>query len=106
MMELVPRRIQLSQMVPAERAIFDAAQVVEAMPPDERLTQAMNLLHRARALVGDYVDGVASEPTHTGEAEALVETIDGLFADAHASFRSYSERRAIFLANLRAVICQ
>ncbi len=53
-----PRRIRLDLFTPAERAIYDAVQAVEALPPDERLTNAVILLGRARDLVADFVDGV------------------------------------------------
>ena len=54
----IPRRARIDLFVPAEKAIFEAIQVVEAMPPDVRLTHAVNKLAEARALVADYVDGV------------------------------------------------
>jgi predicted metal-dependent hydrolase len=53
-----PRRIRINQFTPAERAIWEAHQAVEALPPDVRLTEASNLLSAARAKVADYVDGV------------------------------------------------
>lgn len=53
---LLPRRNRLDQMTPAERAIYDAAQDVELLPADERLTKAVVLLGEARDLVSDYVD--------------------------------------------------
>lgn len=53
-----PRRAQMNDWTPAERAIYDAAQVVEVMPADERLTEAVVLLSKARDLVADFVDGV------------------------------------------------
>jgi hypothetical protein len=54
----IPRRIRLDKMTPAETAIWNAAQAVEALPADTRLTKAVNLLHEARMSVADYVDGV------------------------------------------------
>ena len=54
----IPRRIRIDLFTPAERAIYDAVQAVEALPPDVRLTNAVNLLGRARDLVADFVDGV------------------------------------------------
>lgn len=56
----IPRRIQMEQWVPAEKAIYDAVQIVEAMGADPRLTEAVNLLAEARARVADFVDGVNS----------------------------------------------
>lgn len=54
--EDIPRRIRLDRMVAAERAIFDATQAVDEMPPDPLLTEAVVLLNRARGRVSDYVD--------------------------------------------------
>lgn len=54
----IPRRIQLEKFTPAEKAIYDALQVVESVGADVRLTRAVNLLQEARNLVADYVDGV------------------------------------------------
>lgn len=53
-----PRRINIDKMTPAEKAIHDATQAVEAMPADERLTRAVVLLQSAREYVADFVDGV------------------------------------------------
>lgn len=53
---MIPRRIHLPSFTPVERAIWDAAQAVEALPPDPRLTEAVNLLTAAREKVADYVD--------------------------------------------------
>lgn len=54
------RRDCIAESTPAENAIRTARDCVEAMGADERLTQAINLLGMARELVGDYVDGIAS----------------------------------------------
>ena len=54
----IPRRAQLGQCTPAERAIYDAMQAVEAMPADVRLTDAVTLLSAAWDSVADYVDGI------------------------------------------------
>ena len=54
----IPRRIQLEKFTPAELAIYKAVEAVEALPPDVRLTEAVNLLQKARDRVADYVDGV------------------------------------------------
>lgn len=54
----IPRRIQLEHMTPAERAIYDAVQVVEGAGCDARLTEAVILLQKARDMVADFVDGV------------------------------------------------
>lgn len=55
----IPRRCRLDLMVAAERAIYDAAQAVEAMPADVRLTDAVILLGQARDKVADFVDAAA-----------------------------------------------
>ena len=52
----IPRRICHEKMVPAEKAILVAIRVIEAMPPDERLTHAQILLAEAQNEVADYVD--------------------------------------------------
>jgi YD repeat-containing protein len=52
----VPRRICVDQFSPAEMAIFNAVSAVEMTGADVRLTDAVNLLYAARALVADYVD--------------------------------------------------
>lgn len=56
--EDIPRRIRIDRMTEAERAIFEAAQFVEGLPADPRLTDAVVLLGAARDAVADYVDGV------------------------------------------------
>lgn len=55
-----PRRACLWRFTPAEQAIYDAVQAVEAMPADVRLTQAVVLLQHAHNMVADYVDGVGA----------------------------------------------
>lgn len=52
------RRIDISRFTPAEQAIYDAMAAVERLPPDERLTNAVILLQKARSHVADYVDGI------------------------------------------------
>ena len=58
----IPRRIRLDQMTIAELAIFNAVQLVEEMGADVRLTNAVNLLARAREQVADFVDGIYTKP--------------------------------------------
>ncbi len=53
-----PRRSQVDKFTPAERAIYDAMTMVEDLPPDVRLTEAVVLLGRARDRVADFVDDV------------------------------------------------
>jgi len=55
-MNEVPRRARLDLCSPAELAIYEAMQAVEAMPADVRLTKAVTLLQEARNSVADYVD--------------------------------------------------
>jgi len=52
----IPRRARLDLNTPAEKAIYDAMQEVEKMPADEKLTEAVILLGKARDLVADFVD--------------------------------------------------
>lgn len=61
----MPRRIYVEKLIPAERAIFAAMEAVEALPADERLTDAVLLLQAARESVGDYVDGIQSRRSVT-----------------------------------------
>ncbi len=63
-MSNIPRRSQMTQWTPAERAIYEAVQAVEAMPADPRLTEAVVLLQAARDYVADFVDGI--ERSRTG----------------------------------------
>jgi hypothetical protein len=58
----VPRRIDMLRWTPAERAIYDAMQAVEAMPADMLLTQAVLLLGKAQEAVADFVDSQPSRP--------------------------------------------
>lgn len=57
-MTAIGRRCYLEKMTKAERAIYDAMQAVEEMPPDVRLTDAVVLLGHAKDRVADYVDDV------------------------------------------------
>lgn len=54
----IPRRIQLNKLTPAELAIHNAVHEVEKAGCDVRLTDAINLLHAAKELVADFIDGV------------------------------------------------
>lgn len=73
-MNEIPRRIRFDQLIPAERAIYDAVQAVEAVGADVRLTDAVILLQAARDSVADYVDGISTRrlvaaPDPLGEAK-------------------------------------
>ena len=52
----VPRRLRLDQMFPAELAVVAAVQEIEKLPPDLRLTEALNLLHKAKERIADFFD--------------------------------------------------
>jgi hypothetical protein len=52
-----PRRSRLDLMEPAEKAIYNAAQEVEKIGADVRLTNAVIKLQEARELVADFIDG-------------------------------------------------
>ena len=66
----IPRRDRIDRFVPAEAAIFEAQQRIEALPPNVRLTRAGELLSQARALVADFVDGI-DLPVTARDLEAL-----------------------------------
>lgn len=58
--EILPRRIRIALLSPAEKAICEAVQVVDSMPADAQLTWALALLSEARDAVADYIDGVGA----------------------------------------------
>lgn len=76
----IPRRIDMQRWIAAERAIYDAVQAVEAMPPDVRLTDAVLLLQAARDAVADYQDGISPKRRYVHEelADALVGKLTAL----------------------------
>lgn len=49
-----PRRNCIDLHTPCEKAIFDAIQELEKIGADETLTEALNLLIKAKDLVSDY----------------------------------------------------
>jgi hypothetical protein len=51
-----PRRSCIYLLTPAEKAVWDAAQAVEALGADVRLTDAVVLLQQAREKLADYFD--------------------------------------------------
>lgn len=55
-LDIIGRRARMDLWVPAEKAIHDAMQEVEKMPPDTRLTNAVILLQQAQSSVADFVD--------------------------------------------------
>jgi len=58
--DLTPRRNRVDLFTPAELAIWKAAGEVEDAGCHPRLTDALNLLHKAREAVSDFVDGKVS----------------------------------------------
>jgi hypothetical protein len=53
---IIPRRIRLDLMKPAELSIYNAVQEVEKLGADVLLTEAVNLLQQARDKVSDHID--------------------------------------------------
>lgn len=51
-----PRRACIYLLTPAEKAVWDAAQAVEKVGADVRLTEAVVLLQHAREKLADYFD--------------------------------------------------
>ena len=51
-----PRRNSLDLNTPAELSIYNAMQEVEKLPANEKLTEAVMLLAKAKDLVSDFVD--------------------------------------------------
>lgn len=62
-MNVIPRRAYMGQWHEAERAIWEAGQLIERMGADPRLTKAQNLLRMARHKVADFIDGVEDART-------------------------------------------
>lgn len=52
----VPRRIRIDLNTPVELSIREAMRKVEELPPDDRLTDAVNKLAEALNLVSDFED--------------------------------------------------
>lgn len=72
-----PRRLMLNEMTPAEKAIYEAGQLIEKMGADVRLTTAQIKLQEARDLVADYVDRENLEQQILNNTKSL-ETLDRL----------------------------
>lgn len=53
-----PRRCEMTKWTPAELAIYEAIRLVESLPADVRLTDAVVLLGEAKESVADFIDGV------------------------------------------------
>lgn len=71
----IPRRIDLERFTPAERAIFDAVQAVEAMAADVRLTDAVLLLQAARDSVADYIDNIGPSRRYVRAGDPPIENV-------------------------------
>lgn len=86
----IPRRHRMDQWTPAEKAIFDAVQVVEHAGADPRLTDAVRLLDDAQRAVADFVDGVPDHfaGSQTGGVGARYGVSRGEIADTFAWFTS------------------
>lgn len=55
-MNSIPRRAQMQQWIPAEKAIYDAMQAVEEAGAHPLLTDAVVLLDQAKDKVADFVE--------------------------------------------------
>lgn len=64
----IPRRNRLDLSTPAELAIRQAVNAVEAAGCHPLLTDAVNLLNQAREKVADYVDHQAAPTGNNGKA--------------------------------------
>ena len=64
----IPRRNRLDLNTPAEISIHAAIQEVEKAGADERLTEAVVLLGKAKELVADFVDGIPMKSKFNNEA--------------------------------------
>ena len=84
-----PRRIRMDRWTPAERAIYDAIQVVEAAGADERLTDAVILLGRAKDRVADYVDGIVPG-SYEAEERAVERGLEERAPEAVPGAREYA----------------
>ena len=52
----IPRRVRLDVLLPAEWEMDKAIQVIESLPADVRLDDAIALLRAARDSVSDYIN--------------------------------------------------
>ena len=59
---MTTRRNTLTEMVPAEKAIYNAMQEVENLPPNVGLTSAIMHLIEAKELVSDFIDNKPIKP--------------------------------------------
>jgi hypothetical protein len=96
-----PRRARLDKFTPAERAIWDATQAVEAMPADTRLTEAVILLGKARDLVADYVDATPA-PEQVEAIKNVLMTRGPEWIDGEGELTTDAFARAIYDAMRKA----
>lgn len=70
----ITRRADVLRMTPVEKAIRGTMLAIEALQPDERLTDAVVALQAAAESVADFVDGVPSlgDPPEPEPAIVLV----------------------------------
>jgi hypothetical protein len=70
----ITRRADVLRMTPIEKAINGLRLALEALPPDERLTDASVALQSAADSVADFFDGVSSlgDPPDPEPAAVLV----------------------------------
>lgn len=108
----IPRRDRLDLHTPAELAIRDAVDAVEAAGAHPHLTKAVVLLAEARNAVADFVDGVpVSEPPAPSALDLIAAERkrqiskgydaaheDGALAAAAASFAAVEGKRTVRFA--------
>lgn len=82
-MDEVTRRNRLDLCTPAEKAIYEATYEIEKIGADVRLTEAQNLLDKARNLIADYIDNVPA-PAAPDKGEELLQKSDKITEDAKA----------------------
>lgn len=85
----IPRRARMDLWTPAEKAIYDALQVVEQAGGDVRLTKAVILLGEARDKVADFVEGVPDgEGYPRPVADTRIHKLEAALLRAHCDLRS------------------
>lgn len=92
--QAIPRRVRLDLITPAERAIYDAVQAVEALVADVRLTDAVILLGAARESVADFVDGIDKRRYVSEQARYRVQVEERYGAVAQWQAEAETNRQA------------
>lgn len=54
----IPRRNQINENTELEIDIRKVVAIIEQLPPDQRLTEAVVLLAKAREHLADYIDDI------------------------------------------------